>query len=151
MPLDTESDEWQNGARTDWMEVYIDQVLREEPEAALTVEEISDKLLEKKSELFPEILRGESNEAVVGRATLISAVLQTMAWLNRVDWRTVDDDIYYSATDGHYPVASVVDEFPMRFSSIEDDVENVTNRLKEEVYNLNYRLDGLERQIEQQN
>lgn len=149
MPIETTSEKWENGKRIDWMEVYVSQILSNNPQMAYTVDEITDQLIEDHPEVIPKTLQGDSPDAKAGRESLVSSVLATMEWLNRVEWRVVEDDLHYTcSTDGNYPVADTVDVFPARFSSIEDKLDKITDKLDEETYNLHNRMEEIERRVD---
>lgn len=141
MPIDTDSDEWKNGAKIDFIEVEIDNILVKGSEKAFTASEITERLVEEKPHVFPKKLLSSSEHAEWARLALVTSRLEKKILHEQIDMRSVDGELYYSHTSGgHYPIADLVDRLPGELDNLENKIEEETEDLEERLRRLEHRF-----------
>lgn len=156
MPIDTDSEEWSAGSRPDPLEVHVSELLRTNPDQAFHLAEITDWILEERSEslFLLDDVDGEIDDETYGLVECrVAAKLEDLDWRRFVESRLVETDgtrrTYFSNSekDPISPIAAVHDVFPLRFDDIENDLEELsdwTRDLSGEIDDLQQRLDRIE-------
>ncbi|AGB38787.1 hypothetical protein [Natronococcus occultus] len=130
MPISIESDEWNESPSIDILEVEVERFLRKNPEKAYTVSEITDHLTDEKPTVFPEKLLTDERDADSSRLALVTSRLEKLVWHNRVEARSLDGQLYYTDDeDGWFPIAELERDIPSRFIGVEQEIEEIKERL----------------------
>ncbi|MDG5819705.1 hypothetical protein [Natronococcus sp. A-GB7] len=130
MPIDIESDQWGKSKQIDILEVEIERYLQKNSETAYTASEIADDLTVEKPEAFPESVLAERDAARLSRTVLVTSRLEKLAWHDRVEARTLDNESYYTdREDGQFPIAEVDQNIPNRFIDLEQKIEEIDDQL----------------------
>ncbi|RKD87675.1 hypothetical protein ATJ93_4577 [Halopiger aswanensis] len=152
MPINTDSDNWENGQRPDPLEVHIRKFLADNSEQAFFLDEIVDHVLENEANslFLLEEIGGEVGEKTRDLVkTRVAAKLEELNWRQCITWRIVEQDdggrrTYFSYSDDETisPLSAVHDEFPANFNSIERNLEH----LSDDIEDLEYRMYEVERE-----
>ncbi|AWB28467.1 hypothetical protein [Halococcoides cellulosivorans] len=153
MPINEDSEEWKEGRRLDPLQVHISNILRRNDEQAFTLEEITDHIIEDEADaLFlldsvdEEQALEEVDEETYGLIkSRIAMKLEDLGWRNFIEWKVIgyeDADIgtvYFTNSDKESvsPIAKIVDVYPRKFSSIEEDIEDLADDVEELQYGVN--------------
>ena len=137
MPIYKSSDDWKSGEKIDWPIVYVEKVLFDNSEKALTVEDIAKSLIEGYTRTLPKSIREEYDRGNEGALiSYVSSTLAHMQWRSLVDYRVIeegdDTNVYFvTETEGsRYPIADIVDDLFPRVDKLENDkIEEIENRL----------------------
>lgn len=147
MPIDTDSERWQNSDVFDWTAVHVREFLSEGE--AYSLDEIAHELLEEKPSVIPQSLREEPS---LFKAYLFR-VLERQSLRNLIDDRVVttpegDTDIYYTESNksGVFPLAKIQDIYPQQFDSINKGLDETDEELAE----IRDRIQTLEYQFRQE-
>jgi hypothetical protein len=160
MPIDTDSEEWENAKTRDPLLVEIRSLLSGGENQAFSIDEIETHLSENYPHLFPPALVGEDAgpEAKVARQSVVVNILLERYWHSEFSFRYVTGDngaepgLYFTYDGlGINPVAeidSVTDPYPDssggvltgRFRDIERNVDEQISDLKGRINNLEHRI-----------
>ena len=142
MPIDTDSDKWQDGGTFDPLRVEINNFLNDGE--AYTLEEIDEYLSNNEKQVFPTQLLGDDESAKSVRIAFVANQLERLRWLDHVDARRVDGEIYYSTGEEfRYPLPEIRYEIP-------DQIEEVEKKLEDEKSELEERIGYLEHRFQQE-
>jgi hypothetical protein len=150
MPIDVESDAWQNAVTEDPIEAKVAGLLSKNQDKAYSIAELDDYLCEECPHVFPaDLTENEDVDAAeVARQAMIANILEDLYWHEEVTFRTVTGDdaepgLYYTWRGvGINPIAEldeVSDPNPdspfgtlsSRFRQIDDDVDELERRLNQ--------------------
>lgn len=153
MPIDVDSEEWKEGRRLDPLEVHITDFLRHNDEQAFTLEEITDYIIEDKADalfLLDGVDEEQTLEEVDGETcglikSRIAMKLEDLGWRNFIDWKVIGYDdadigtVYFTDSDKEpvSPLAKIQDVYPRKFSSIDEDIEELADDIEELQYAVN--------------
>lgn len=146
MPIDTTSEQWENGALLDRIGTEIgDKFLLNNPEKAYNVSEIVDWILENQPETIPRSLREkEDNDGVTA---LVAAALDRLDRRNFVDCKYVSNndgsgELYYTNSDHDtfYPNMDIKHDILPRIEDLENDAEDIKESLDERLSKLEYEI-----------
>ena len=152
MPIDVDSEEWKEGRRLDPLEAHITDFLRYNDEQAFTLDEISDYIIEDKADalfLLDGVDEEQTLEEVDGETyglikSRIAMKLEDLGWRNFIDWKVIGYDadigtVYFTNSDKEpvSPLAKIQDVYPRKFSSIQEDIEDLADDIEELQYAVN--------------
>lgn len=153
MPIDTDSEKWKSGGREDPLEVALLEHFSNNQDEAYTLEEITEIVTADHSDqlFLPDDVEDEIDDETRSLVkTRIAATLERLSWRHIVEWRLVDDgdgkEAYFTDSDKKaiFPIAKVHDEFPGRFNSIEDELDDLSDDI-DELNNRLYRVEQEDR------
>jgi hypothetical protein len=160
MPIDLNSDAWNDASTYDPLKTEIHSLFREHQEQAFSIAEIESHLHENYAHLFPADLVGK--EAVDGasaaRQSIIAILLERMYWRSEVTSRHVapEDEseagLYFTSDGiGIAPIAEIDDvsdpdsdsrggKLSRRFREVEDEIDEEVSELEERIDWLEFRV-----------
>ena len=73
------------------------------------------------------------------RIALVASQLEKLNWQSRIEIKSLDGEIYYTYREegSHFPIADLEDKIPRKIGSLEDDIEEITDRLNNIEYRIN--------------
>lgn len=138
MPIDTNSEKWEDGRWIDTIRIEINNIFRADPEKAFTLDEITELLTKKKPHVFSDSLMGDDEVSVASRRSLVASRLERLEWLDHVEIRTIDGELYYGGGEKyHHLIHDVNVELPREIETLEDDLED-------KLSDLEYRMSRIE-------
>ena len=140
MPVDIQSETWQNGNYFDNVHIHIEDFLRSNPNSAYSLDEIADYIIQNHDNTLPSKLltQGSPNEVI---HTLIFSRLDELHWYGTVDSKVIEEEIYYTYTgDGCDPLIEINIEIPERIDSVEKKFEREIKELEERVSYNEYKI-----------
>lgn len=139
MAINTESEDWKDAHHIDYIEIEVENFLRGNPDSAYTVEEIAEYLTQEESQAFPDVLLGENSAARYARIALVASQLEKLNWQSRIGMKNLNGEIYYTYREegSHFPIADLEDKIPRRIGGVEDDIEDIIERLNNIEYRIN--------------
>lgn len=158
MPIDTDSEAWENGAMVDPVEVSISDFLTNNSDSAFSLEEIDEHILQDSPEPVPNSLLpdgSDTGEPEAARRAYLLIALERLIWQSRVTFRQVQDasddgeeEIYYTTSDRQtfWPIA----ELDKIGGSIKERIEQTEDEFDDELSDLEDRLSRLEYRVQQE-
>lgn len=160
MPIDLNSEEWENANSDDSLRVKIEELLWRNQNKAYSVREIEEHLLENNLHLFPADLVGDNavEGARAARQSIIANLLDNRYWHGEVSFQSISEgsDIepgLYFTSDGPgiSPIAEIDEvkdadpdsdwgKLSKRFRQIEGDADEEISELKERISYLEFRV-----------
>ena len=138
MPVDTNSEEWQRADWIDYVRIEIGNFLSSNPNMAFRLEELVQYLVEEESQVFPAKILEDSQFAEWSRYALVSSELERMIWLEHVEVRDVDGDLYYTnGENARFPLPEIKHDVP---EQIDEKIEKKSEELEERVQRLEYQF-----------
>jgi hypothetical protein len=162
MPLNVESDRWENANRFDPIKVKIDDLLRNNDDKAFSIKEIEEHLLDNHERVFPDDLTGETSEAgaKAARQSIVASILSRKYWKYEVEFRyyagddETDPGLYFKADGvGVSPIVeleeavgydsdsgSLSSSLANRFKEVEGEIDDEVSELEDRVEYLEFRI-----------
>jgi len=165
MPIDVDSERWDEAALIDPIKTKINQVLRKDKTRALSISEIDDRITENDPFVFPNDLVGEDAipGAAAARQSAIVSILSRMYWQYEVGIRYYSGDAetepgIYVKSDGTgiNPVLELEgavgwdNDSRSLSSSLSNKFDEVEDQVDEEVAELEDRVQYLESRVQEE-
>ncbi|MDS0280356.1 hypothetical protein NDI85_21455 [Halomicroarcula sp. S1AR25-4] len=160
MPIDLDSDVWNDATTYDPVRTEINSLLWDHQEQALSIGEIESHLHENHAHLFPVDLVGENavDGAKAARQSIIATLLERMYWRSEITFRRVSPEdeaetgLYFTSDGtGIAPIAEIDEvrdpdsdsrggKLSRRFREVEDEIDDEVSDLEERVDWLEFRI-----------
>jgi len=165
MPIDVDSEQWDEAALFDPLKTKIHQLLRKDKSRALSISEIDDRITEKDPSVFPNDLVGEGalQGAAAARQSAIISILSRMYWQYEVEMRYHPGDAetepgLYIKSDGKgiNPVLELEgavgwdNDSRSLSSSLSNKFDEVQDQVDEDVAELEDRVQYLESRVQEE-